>query len=124
MEKIETLYYSTSELATMLGVARSTVIDRAREGDLPAIRFGRLWRFPKKKIDQWLTQEQPGAATEPEPKRVAHPVPAVGSSPLFQALALAEELDPVIEAGTLVESDVSEDLQALREERMRQIDGE
>jgi excisionase family DNA binding protein len=118
MAKTETLYYSTSELATLLGVARSTVIDRAREGVLPAIRFGRLWRFPKKKIDSWLEQEQTARSSVSMAPRAAW---TDYQQRLFQVLALAEELDPVIEAGTLKPIDVDKVIQANREERMGQI---
>lgn len=51
-------YYSASEMATMLGVAKSTILARARAGEIPALRFGRLWRFPKQKVEAWLEQQQ------------------------------------------------------------------
>jgi len=31
---------------------------------LPAVKFGRLWRFPKKSIDEWLTNRAITAAAE------------------------------------------------------------
>lgn len=61
MAKRETLFYSTKDLAEILGVHTSTVREHAAAGLLPAIRVGRLWRFPKKKIDAWLQQELPPA---------------------------------------------------------------
>lgn len=61
MAKRETLFYSTKDLAEILGVHTSTVREHAAAGLLPAIRIGRLWRFPKKQIDAWLEQELPSA---------------------------------------------------------------
>jgi excisionase family DNA binding protein len=36
---------STSEVADLLGIPRSTVYELARRGDLPARRVGRRWLF-------------------------------------------------------------------------------
>jgi excisionase family DNA binding protein len=36
---------STSEVAELLGIPRSTVYELARRGDLPAPRVGRRWLF-------------------------------------------------------------------------------
>ena len=41
---------STTEVAELLGIPRSTVHELARRGDLPARRVGRRWLFLRKRI--------------------------------------------------------------------------
>jgi excisionase family DNA binding protein len=41
---------STSEVADLLGIPRSTVHQLARRGDLPARRVGRRWLFLRDRI--------------------------------------------------------------------------
>jgi excisionase family DNA binding protein len=67
MAHMEPQFYSVAELASILNVHNSTIREQAAAGHLPAIRIGRLWRFPKKKIDAWLDEERP--ATEPAEER-------------------------------------------------------
>ena len=62
-------FYSAAEMATMLGVAKSTILSRARAGAIPALRIGRLWRFPKQKVESWLEQQQqPVSVPTPSPE--------------------------------------------------------
>lgn len=86
---MENLYYSTSEMAAMMGVAKSTILERAREGTIPALRFGRLWRFPKQKVEAWLEQQQqrsqPAAIGEAGP-----PPPSLIERRSFLTLPLEE----------------------------------
>jgi len=42
------------EAASYLRLHLRTVQKMAREGALPAIRLGRLWRFRKADLEQWL----------------------------------------------------------------------
>jgi excisionase family DNA binding protein len=55
----EAQFYSATELATILGVNPITIREHAAKGILPAIRVGRLWRFPKAQIDPWLERRPP-----------------------------------------------------------------
>ena len=45
---------TVTEVAEYLGITSDTVYRKARSGDIPALRIGRLWRFPKDVIDDWL----------------------------------------------------------------------
>ncbi|MFH1951950.1 MAG: helix-turn-helix domain-containing protein [Pseudomonadota bacterium] len=53
---------TTKELAQYLKLNEITVCKYAAEGRIPAIRIGRVWRFDKEVIDQWIAggQNNPG----------------------------------------------------------------
>lgn len=40
--------------ARFLGIHRSTVQCMAREGRLPALKIGRLWRFRQSDLEAWI----------------------------------------------------------------------
>lgn len=42
------------DAAKLLRVHSKTVLKMARAGDLPGIRFGKLWRFRACDLDEWL----------------------------------------------------------------------
>jgi len=46
------------QVATMLNVARKTVVNMAREGRLPHVRVGRRYRFDPTEIDRWIQQNR------------------------------------------------------------------
>ncbi len=63
MEEILT----AEEVAAYIKIPVSSVYARARRGEIPAIRIGRLYRFRKAGIDRWLE----GQMTQPEePSRI------------------------------------------------------
>lgn len=45
---------TTKELAEYLKLHEITVCKHAAEGIIPAKRIGRVWRFDKKAIDEWI----------------------------------------------------------------------
>jgi excisionase family DNA binding protein len=45
------------ELAKYLRTSRDTIYRKAQKGMIPAIKFGKEWRFPKDVIDEWLRKE-------------------------------------------------------------------
>ena len=45
------------ELAKYLKTSRDTIYRKAQKGMIPAIKFGKEWRFPKDVIDEWLREE-------------------------------------------------------------------
>ena len=53
-------WLSVDDIAAYLGVKRDTVykwIDRRR---MPAHKVGRLWKFRKREVDQWVCSENAG----------------------------------------------------------------
>ena len=46
------------EAAKYLKLHEITICKYAAEGKIPAIRIGRVWRFDKEAIDQWIRGEQ------------------------------------------------------------------
>ena len=50
MRKIMTV----GEVANYLGVVPDTVYRKARRGEIPAVKMGKIWRFPKEALDKWL----------------------------------------------------------------------
>ena len=55
---------TANELAQYLKVSPRTVLRRARNGELPAIRVGRRFRFNKKQVDRWLSERTAGKPVE------------------------------------------------------------
>ena len=48
---------TVDELAEYLSVTPDTIYRKVRTGEIPSIRVGRLLRFPKKTIENWLEQK-------------------------------------------------------------------
>lgn len=46
--------YTTSEVGQLLGIGRGKVRTMARNGEIPCIKTGRLFLFPKPAIEAWL----------------------------------------------------------------------
>ena len=55
MAELESLTYTVSEAAAVLGVSRSTAYECVRSGDLRAIRLGRRLVVPKSAITELLS---------------------------------------------------------------------
>ena len=49
-----TTWLTLEEAAKHLKIGKSTIYRLAREGNLPAHRMGRVWRFDAKELDEWL----------------------------------------------------------------------
>ncbi len=45
---------NVDEVARYLGVVPDTIYRKARRGEIPAVKMGKIWRFPKEALDQWL----------------------------------------------------------------------
>ena len=46
------------EVADWLQVTVEWVHQMAREGDMPAMKLGRYWRFDQDAVDAWLSERQ------------------------------------------------------------------
>jgi excisionase family DNA binding protein len=49
---------TTKEMAKYLKLHEITICKLAAEGKVPAIRIGRVWRFDKNAVDEWIAKGQ------------------------------------------------------------------
>ena len=49
---------TTKEVAKYLGLHEITICKYAAQGNISAIRIGRVWRFDKKAVDDWKTSQK------------------------------------------------------------------
>ena len=49
---------TTKEMARYLKLHEITVAKYAAKGEIPAIRIGRVWRFDKEAVDEWIRSAQ------------------------------------------------------------------
>ena len=47
---------TTKEVSSYLKLHAITICKLSKEGKIPAIRIGRVWRFDKDVIDQWIAR--------------------------------------------------------------------
>ena len=45
---------NVDQVARYLGVVPDTIYRKARRGEIPAVKMGKVWRFPKETLDKWL----------------------------------------------------------------------
>ena len=57
-QKAETQWMTLDELARYLEIDSPTLLGWAESGRLPAQREGSVWRFDRKRIEDWLAQEK------------------------------------------------------------------
>ena len=62
--KMEDRWYSVEEMAAQLGIKRDTVYRWIAEKRMPAHRMGRLWKFRKQEVDEWVTSGGAGEAKD------------------------------------------------------------
>ena len=51
---MEDRWLSVDEIAAYLGIKRDTVYKWISEKQMPAHRMGRLWKFRKEEVDDWV----------------------------------------------------------------------
>lgn len=51
---MEERWLSVDEIAVYLGIKRDTVYKWISEKNMPAHRIGRLWKFNKQEVDEWV----------------------------------------------------------------------
>ncbi len=47
---------TTKEMAKYLQLHQITICKLSKEGKIPAVRIGRVWRFDKEVIDEWIAK--------------------------------------------------------------------
>ena len=52
--KLEDRWLSVSEIAVYLGIKKDTVYKWIVEKHMPAHRMGRLWKFRKEEVNEWV----------------------------------------------------------------------
>jgi excisionase family DNA binding protein len=52
-------YWSVDEISGYLGVKRDTVYKWIGRRGLPAHKVGRLWKFRKQEVDDWVSPNEP-----------------------------------------------------------------
>ncbi len=62
MELSEKNFLNVEELSEYLGSSLSTVYKLSQNGEIPAQKVGRQWRFSREKIDQWIASGQGGSS--------------------------------------------------------------
>lgn len=65
---MEDRWLSVDEIAAYLGIKRDTVYKWIGEKQMPAHRMGRLWKFRKEEVDEWVKS---GGAAEPDSQNPA-----------------------------------------------------
>jgi len=55
MTEIEDRWLSVEEISKYLGVSNDTVYRWIDKHRMPAHRMGRLWKFKKDELDEWVT---------------------------------------------------------------------
>ena len=48
---------TTKEMAKYLRLHQMTICKLSKEGKIPAIQIGRVWRFDKEAIDEWIARD-------------------------------------------------------------------
>ncbi len=51
-------WLSVDEICVYLGIKRDTVYKWIDEKDLPAHKVGRLWKFKKEEVDDWVRKNK------------------------------------------------------------------
>lgn len=51
-----TTWLTLEEAAKHLKIGKSSLYQLAREGGIPAHKYGRVWRFDVEELDQWMKQ--------------------------------------------------------------------
>ena len=54
MVEMEDRWLSITEMCKYLGVSNDTVYKWIDKHDMPAHRMGRLWKFKKDEVDEWV----------------------------------------------------------------------
>ena len=73
---MEDRWFSVDEIAAYLGIKRDTVYNWIAEKQMPAHRMGRLWKFRKEDVDDWVKSGGAGVNDRPQNQTKAMTKPA------------------------------------------------
>ncbi len=59
-------WLTIDELAEYLKLSRTKLYRMAQEGKIPGSKIGAQWRFNRKEIDDWVTNQRPGGNASQE----------------------------------------------------------
>jgi len=59
---MEDRWLSVDEIADHLGIKRDTVYKWIGERQMPGHKIGRLWKFKKQEIDEWVRSDEVNAS--------------------------------------------------------------
>jgi len=48
---------TVGEVAQYLNLVPDTIYRKARRGELPAVKMGKVWRFPREALERWLNDQ-------------------------------------------------------------------
>ena len=54
------------QISELFNLKVRQVLELARQGRIPAIKVGRLWRFPVDSLKRWIEESQTNNASQPE----------------------------------------------------------
>lgn len=61
---MEDRWLSVDEIGEYLGIKRDTVYKWIAEKGLPAHKVGRLWKFKREQVDEWVKKDDKGDRRE------------------------------------------------------------
>ncbi|MBW2000485.1 MAG: helix-turn-helix domain-containing protein [Deltaproteobacteria bacterium] len=65
---MEDRWLSVDEICQYLGISRDTVYKWIDQKDMPAHRVGRLWKFRKEEVDEWVRSGGAGETKDSDSK--------------------------------------------------------
>jgi excisionase family DNA binding protein len=69
-DRIGDRWLSVDEIASYLGVKRDTVYKWIARRKMPAHKVGRLWKFRRAEVDDWICSKNARGDTPPGPARI------------------------------------------------------
>ena len=66
--EMEDRWFSVDEICQYLGISRDTVYKWIDQKDMPAYRVGRLWKFRKEEVDEWIRSGGAGETKDSDSK--------------------------------------------------------
>ena len=66
---VEDRWLSVDEIASYMGIKRDTVYKWIDRRSMPAYKMGRLWKFRKEEIDEWIRQGGASEDNQDEPPK-------------------------------------------------------